>query len=165
MSSASVLKQLFPVELGSISDSDFDIEGSYLDVLLSSADDLLAEVFPDTATDLLFDWERVYGIYSAPGASTADRRNAIIARARDDGGLHKDYFIGIAAGLGYSITITDGGGAFRAGISSAGEALGVESDYYSWIVDVSGVASASDLEQLITDLRPAHTAVSFTYNP
>ena len=48
--------------------------------------DAISEAFPQTARDTLSEWERMLRVPIRSGASTADRRAAILARLRASGG-------------------------------------------------------------------------------
>jgi uncharacterized protein YmfQ (DUF2313 family) len=68
------------------------------------------ESFPATANQLLPDFEADYGLpdsCSPAGATILQRRSALLAKiASSPGGQSAAYFIGVAAALGYTITIT-----------------------------------------------------------
>ncbi len=130
------------------------------------AQNLLEEVFPNTTVELITDWERVAGL---PDSCTGvlsllqQRRNALMGVLTIERSLSKQFFIDIAARLGFSITITetldfvwqvnaalDGDAIyFRVGSSTIGGPL-VQSD--------NGL-----LECVMTALKPAHTTVTFNY--
>lgn len=170
-----VLKLLFPVELGDVQDADRKIEGKHLDDALARAEQLLSEVFPDQSDELMPDWERVCALIPGESDTLQLRRQRLVAKMRETGGLSIPYFIQLAAELGYTITIDElqsdytGYGDesifiwrvtvqdvettvyyFRAGESRAGE-------YLSWWGD-------AELEDVINDLKPAHTEVWFVYD-
>lgn len=74
---------------------------------------LAEEADPRTASELFADWERVAGLPDAcavafGGPQTSDqRRAALVGRLTTLGGQSRAYFIGLAAALGYAITITE----------------------------------------------------------
>jgi uncharacterized protein YmfQ (DUF2313 family) len=74
---------------------------------------LLEEADPRTTAELLADWERVAGLPDACAVAlggtqtTAQRRAALLTRLTTVGGQSPAYFIGLAAALGYAITITE----------------------------------------------------------
>lgn len=127
---------------------------------------LIEEFFPDTATELLLDWERVAGL---PDSCTGEltllqqRRSSLISVLTIERSLSKQFFIDIAARLGFVITITEtldyvwqvnafidaDAVYFRVGSSVIGDPL-VQSDN-------------TLLECVITILKPAHTTVTFNY--
>ena len=127
---------------------------------------LLEEMFPNTTVELITDWERVAGL---PDSCTGvlsllqQRRNALMGVLTIERSLSKQFFIDIAARLGFSITITetldfvwqvnaalDGDAIyFRVGSSTIGDPL-VQSE--------NGL-----LECVMTALKPAHTTVTFNY--
>jgi uncharacterized protein YmfQ (DUF2313 family) len=171
-----VLNLLFPLkDLGGVHPQDQLVEGDNLDDLELSAQGLIAELSPDTATQTLADWERVLGITPRADATTEGRRSVVLARVRARGGLSLPYFISVAAAMGRSITIEElppnaptygpesrwiwkvhlAGSAsqaveFQAGISSAGDRL-LEFD------------GEQVFEEIFLELKPAHTEVQFQY--
>lgn len=74
---------------------------------------LVEEADPRTTAELFGDWERVAGLPDAcvqafAGDQTvAQRRAALVGRLSTLGGQDPAYFIGLAAALGYAITITE----------------------------------------------------------
>lgn len=97
-----------------------DPESTWAKLLLALADELarldaraevlLEEADPRTTYELLPDWERNVGLPDScvPGAQTVEqRRAALIARLALGGNLSRQYLIGAAARLGYTITITE----------------------------------------------------------
>lgn len=65
---------------------------------------LLDEADPRTTAQLLYDWERVAGLPSpcvTTEQSTAERRNALVARLTGVGGQSRQYFIDLATRLGF----------------------------------------------------------------
>ena len=74
------------------------------------ADVLLAECDPRLAIELITDWERVAGLpdtCTGPLATLDERRAAVHARITSAGGQSRAYFIGLAAAVGYAVTITE----------------------------------------------------------
>ena len=74
------------------------------------ADDLIDEADPRTTYELLADWERVAGLPDPcvpEGQTVTERRNALVGRLTATGGQSRQYFIDLAASLGYSVTITE----------------------------------------------------------
>ena len=132
------------------------------------ADDLMAEMDPSQTTELLLEWEAVWGL---PDPCTGqletlqERRAALLARIKSVGGQSPGFFIRLAASLGYTITIDENVGGdptvwrvnapettvrwFRAGQSRAGEQV------RSW--------GNALLECAIIEVNPAHLTVLFAY--
>ena len=74
--------------------------------------ELVDEVDPRTTVELLADWERVLGLPEpCPGATDtlAARRAAVVTKLTAIGGQSRAYFIGVAAELGFTITIQEFG--------------------------------------------------------
>ncbi|MRR15382.1 MAG: DUF2313 domain-containing protein [Deltaproteobacteria bacterium] len=173
MSHKDVLKLLFPLELGGVFEADTLLEGKHLDDAEASADLLLREMLPQSATDSIADWERVCGVVPDDTDTLQIRQARVVSKLRERGGLSIPHFMALAASWGYSVVIeellagTDGLGDegifrwrvtftatplyyFRSGQSRAGERL------------VYGPL-ASAMEGLFTDIKPAHTQVIFAY--
>lgn len=176
MSCKDVLKQLFPLDLLGVFEKDIELEGRHLDDALERSSQLLAQIFPDTADELLTDWERVYGLTPGSDDPLQLRRNRVVAKRRETGRLDRQYFIDLAATFGIEITIDElaagenGYGPegifvwrinilnvetedfyFRAGESVAGDLL------MWWTAEV-------DIDKnLFNDLKPAHTLALYVY--
>ena len=169
----NVLKQLMPIDLGSLADQDMAIEGAHLDAAETSAAQLLREMMPQASSAGLADWERVCGLLPDTGDTLQMRQVRVVNKLRERGGLSVPFYTAMAADFGYTVIIeellagTDGLGDegifrwrvtvtatpmifFRAGQSRAGDRL------------VDGPL-ADALEGLFTELKPAHTQVIFAY--
>jgi uncharacterized protein YmfQ (DUF2313 family) len=148
----------------------------------SRAAQLIDEADPRTTFELLSDWERVAGLpdpCAGEDQSTAQRRAALHARLTTLGGQSAAYYIGLAANLGYVISITE----FHE------HTVNDDVDYpiyaqpwpFAWQVNAPlntiGLLSVGDtvddplawwgnelLECLINRLKPAHTHVLFAYS-
>jgi len=73
-------------------------------------DDLLRELDPRNAYELLSDWEAELGLPSACAplaTSLGERRNAVYTKLTDRGGQSRQYFIDVAAKLGFVVTIQE----------------------------------------------------------
>lgn len=96
------------------------------------------ETDPRLTLETLGDWERAYGL---PDACVAEpqtisaRRAALIQKMTLVGEQSRPFFIGLAAGLGYSVTITEFS-PFMAGVSHVGDTRlsGDASDDFRWRV-------------------------------
>lgn len=150
------------------------------------ADDLHDEADPRTTVELLADWERIAGLPDTclAGATQTmqERRAALVGRLTARGGQSRQFFIDLAASLGYTVTITEFR-PFRAGISTAGDALTNGDWIFAWRVNApettivsfrAGLSAAGEplrtwgstrLECAIERLAPAHTIVLFGYTP
>lgn len=149
---------------------------------------LAQETDPRLTIDMLSDWERAFGLPDdCMGAATTiqERRNRLISRMIQIGGQSRAFFIGVAAALGYTITIEEFS-PIMGGISRGGDdswQAGSPDIRFYWVVHVSdtpiwwfrgGVgeggkdhhaewAAIFDLECLIRRYKPAHTYVIFAY--
>lgn len=128
--------------------------------------ELVSAIDPETATDTLTDWERVYALTPGSGDTLQQRRQAVMAALAETGGLSRQYFINLAAALGYDITIDE-----------------LDDPMWRWVVNVNGTPEQTyyfrvgessvgdrleesgdpDLETLFNRLKPAHTECIFKY--
>ncbi len=160
MQHSDTLKLLFPAEIVGVFDDDIALEGNHLDAAQTSAEGLLLEMFPESASDLIASWERVCGLTPATGATLQTRQNAVLRKLRERGGMSRSYFIALAAVIGHTITI-DELLPFMAGWGCAGDRIYIEEAIYIWQVNAPG--GSEELEILFDELKPAHTAVVFNY--
>lgn len=145
---------------------------------------LVEEADSRTVAELFADWERVAGLPDAcaqafGGDQTlAQRRAALVGRLTTLGGQSPAYYIGVAAALGYAITITE----FRAHTvnDDVEYPLFDESWTFAWqvnaalstLTEITVESTVEDpiaawgnslLECVINRLKPAHTTVLFSY--
>lgn len=148
------------------------------------AQQLVEEADPRTVAELFADWERVAGLPDAcaqafGGDQTmAQRRAALVGRLTTLGGQSPAYFIGLAATLGYAITITE----FRAHcVNDDVECPLYDTAWnFAWQVNaalntVTAITVDSTVEDplaawgnallecVIKRLKPAQTTVLFSY--
>lgn len=150
----------------------------------SRAWSLLDEADPRSVSELFADWERVAGLPDActvafTGDQTqAQRRAALVGKLTTLGGATPAYFIGVAAALGYTITITEFT-AHTVNDDVDAPINGVEWNF-AWQVNTAlntvtelTVDSTADeplaawgnalLECVLNHIKPAHTAVLYSY--
>ena len=186
---SDLLKRLLPPSSydpsGPALAAELAAEGNALDRSQSSADQLLLEIDPRTASVTLADWERVYGLpdtcVAAAGIvqSFAERRAALVALVTMLGGQTKAFFIALAAALGYVITITE----CKPQTTECDSEYPVQDEQYEfiWMVNASlfslreltteddtematAVWGNKLLECRINRFKPAHTYVIFAYS-
>ena len=145
---------------------------------------LLEEADPRTTAELFADWERVAGLPDACAVAfggdqtTAQRRSALVGKLTTLGGQSAAYYVGLAAVLGYAITVEDftehtveddvehpfygAAWAFAWQVNTALNTVteitvedSVEDPIASW--------GSALLECVINRLKPAHTTVLFSY--
>ncbi len=145
---------------------------------------LVDEADPRSTLELLADWERVAGLpdgcVSSAGTdlSTTQRRAALLGRLTMLGAQSVAYYVALAAGLGYAITITE-----FAAFDVDGS---VDDALYGWewgsawqvngltntVVDITVDDTADDaiaswsnvvLQCVLNRFKPAHTTVLFNY--
>ncbi|WP_235088145.1 putative phage tail protein [Chromobacterium sp. Beijing] len=105
-------------------EAELSAEGNALDVVQASARSAVGGVTPFLSQQMLLDWERVCGITPAANAPYQQRLQTVLAKLAEIGGLSIPYFIRLAAGLGYQITINEPQ-PFRAGLNCAGIHFGL----------------------------------------
>jgi uncharacterized protein YmfQ (DUF2313 family) len=181
MSAETTLHQLFPIELGGDFGKTLAISARILDAAQASADSLLTDSFADAAVALLPDWERVLGLDVGPDDPIAYRRDQVVRKIRERGGLSRAYFIRLAAALGYAIEIVEPRPSM-AGIMRAGDTIISDAVRWQWGVVMpdrpvyqfrAGSSCAGErllwwdsepiLEAIFRELKPAHTFVYFIY--
>ncbi len=118
MDHASLLALLLPPvsydATGTNLAADLAVEGKQLDAALDSAGVVLEALAPWGAGGLwLADWERVLGLpdecAGGLGQTVTERIAAAVSKVRARGGLSREYFAGVAAGLGYVVSIEEYG--------------------------------------------------------
>lgn len=182
MTHKDVLKLLFPIELSGDFDKDIELEGGFLDAAQERVEDLLKEIFVDQSYELIADWERVCGLTPNADDTMQIRRERIINKIRERGGLSRAYFIDIISAFGYIITIEEYM-PFMAGCGRAGDAVYTQKVIYVWRVKApsqtlyyfrAGQSAAGErllwwpniqnLEDIMNELKPAHTYIVFNYS-
>lgn len=153
--------------------------------LHASANGLIPDAFPCSTVNLLPEWEATLGLPD-PCIGELDtleeRQQAVCLKFTARGGQSAEYFIRLAASLGYTITIE----TFRPFYASEGrvdEPLYDDQWGYVWQVNVIGGANTiiyfrvgdstvdeplvafgnTTLECLLTAAAPAHTQIIFAY--
>jgi len=144
---------------------------------------LVTDAFPATTQELLPEWEATLGLpdpCSGPLPTVQQRRAAVVERLTSRGGQSVPYFVGVAARLGYAVTITEYVPS-TAGRMRAGQRLHGKEWAHAWrmnapVVPVTrfraGLSVAGErlssfgnkpLECTIGRYAPAHTVVAFAY--
>lgn len=145
---------------------------------------LIEEADPRTTAELFLDWERVAGLPDAcvlafDDAQTVDqRRAALVGKLSTLGGQSPAYFIGLAAAIGYAVSITE----YRAHTVNDDVEFPLfgEAWNFAWqvsaalntVTDITVESTVEDpiaawgnalLECVINRLKPAHTIAIFSY--
>ncbi|VIO80121.1 YmfQ family protein [Bradyrhizobium ivorense] len=162
-----------------------------------AADLLERESDPYTTIEMMPEWERAFGLPDrclAEPLSMDARRAALIARITMMGAQSREFFIALAAAIGYTIFITEFR-PFMVGLDRVGEHrdfdtgeptyfFGPPENRFYWIVHVAGarltwfrvtsgqvgidphlrIGLATDLECLLRRYKPAHTEIIFDYS-
>jgi uncharacterized protein YmfQ (DUF2313 family) len=145
------------------------------------ASDLLVDAFPSSTVELLPDWESSLGLpdpCSGPDALISERQAHVVARLTAGGGLSAAFFVGYAATLGYTITITQFAPS-RFG-RTFGMPFGGPAWAYAWQVNAPGnivtpltfggafgspfsTYGNAVLQCELLRLKPAHTTLILSY--
>ena len=146
-----------------------------------AADLLEIESDPRATVELITDWERNWGLpdpcLKNPPTNLNDRHRALVAQMTLLGGQSRAFFIGVAASIGYTITISEFS-PYMTGVSRCGDrtgiynpddptrpywALGPRENRYYWIVHVDALkfvrfytgASQTGIDRLLAIFGPA----------
>ena len=151
--------------------------------LHNALNDLIAEIFPCSTTELLPEWEATLGLPDpciGELSTVQQRQTAVCTKFCARGGQSKDYFIALAASIGYTITITEFA-PFRASVNRAGDPLNSEDWAFYWQISApetavvyfrAGVSTAGEplaawgnetLMCLIERYAPAHTIINWRF--
>lgn len=165
---SNLLKLLFPLEMGGDFEAELGVEGRSLDLAQSRGETLLQEMLPHLAATLITSWERVCGLIPGSDDTLQQRRDRVVAKLRENGGLSRAYFIALAASMGYTIAIdepyaTEGRHAWRITISGQPtyEFYAGESCCDELLLDWP---SQTAVEGLFQDLKPAHSRLIIAYS-
>lgn len=140
---SSQIAKLFPRGLAWFFDNGktnkklVDVLATEASIVDAAACSFIDEFFPDTTSAFLSDWERVAGL---PGecdelAETVSlRRKDLKQKLTSRGGQSPQYFIDLAAALGFTITITEFK-PFMVSKNAVGDALWNEDWWFAWQVN------------------------------
>lgn len=107
------------------------------------AEQVLVDGFPASTVELLGEWEGTVGLPDpCIGVQTnlVDRRNAVVGRLRAVGGQSCGYLQAVLAAYGITAAVSNGTAyPFRAGISSAGDAVCEDGYAHTVFVSVSNI--------------------------
>lgn len=134
---------------------------------------------------MLPEWESSLGLPDdcaiGESAGVSDRQRAVVAKLISSGGLNRDYYIRVAAALGYTITITQ----FRpamSGMSVCGDALNGDEWPFTWRINapettikysLAGASYCGDplaswgnkqLECYLSKIVSSHLNILFSYS-
>lgn len=187
---AQLLRNLLPSGSAFVRDPGTNMEQLLLGLAVewsrieARGDQLAIDVNPLDTVELLTDWERAAGLPDKCSGeletTIQGRRNALVSKLASTGGQSIEYFIAVAAALGYTITVTEFR-PFQVGISAVGEALTNGDWQFAWQINAPATTSVffrvgqsavgealqtwgnDTLECKIRQLAPAHTIPIFTY--
>lgn len=116
MDTCDLLKALYPPVSYDVNaphvDASINADAAVLDAVGALIDGIVLEMFPDTCTTTLEDWERVYGLpdkcLEKLNPTTAMRRAFLLAKYNDKGGIkNEDYIARVKFLLGIDVTISE----------------------------------------------------------
>lgn len=136
-------------------------EGNMLNAIAIKSIEIINSITPFHVDSLLENWECVLDLKNT-GQSLTQRRDLVLAKLAEYGGLSIPYFTQIARSLGYDIRI-DEIQPFYTGINRTGDRIYTHDIIYMWRVQINSTSKNPTLEAIFNDLKPAHTAVGFTY--
>lgn len=148
------------------------------------ANQLIIELDPTKATELLPDWEKLLALpdpaFGSP-ETVQERRSLVVLKFSLHGGQSRQYFIDLIKKLGFDIKIKEHR-PFRAGKSRSSDAIYTGVGWrYTWTVQMlqavvfhfrAGKSSAGDplvsyrntvVQGIINKLKPAHTNVIYRF--
>ena len=180
-----LMKILADLKLDGEWEPDLELEAKYLDLAQEQIDMLTDEIFPNSTVKLLDRWEKILGItppidsdfgyvYDEEGFLVLDefgnrvvfgdttRRDWMVEKLLERGGLSSAYFISLAAALGHTIEIEEFRPS-RCGVLRAGDRLTGIDWIFVWRITIlaSAVADLTRMQELCIKLKPAHTIVLF----
>lgn len=151
----------------------------------SRARQLLVDAFPQTAIELLLEWELSLGLPDSCGGSPgtiSERQARLVVKLQEPGGMSKAYFLNLATVLGYLDTVITESGPSTCEMTCESPVGDDEKWRFVWYVNLphqgdnhtffradSRIDSRVDsyafgaLECQLMRLKPAHTYVIFTY--
>lgn len=148
---------------GQMLSAQMTAEANALQAALTRLEEVEAAIFPESAGSYIEDWERVYQISPAPGASQEDRVEAVLIAMSDLGGQSIPYFIRMASRFGVTVDID----TFRipvVGLLSAGDAIYSGDWPFTWRVNSPlKHFTKPAMESRMSERRPANTDVVFGY--
>lgn len=151
--------------------------------LHARAEALLADAFPTGTTELLPEWETSLGLPDlcvGEDQSTEQRRAGVAARFVGRGGQSVAYFVGVAAAMGFVVTVETFTPA-RTGLATVGTPIRGDAWAHAWQVHAPtstvtpahvGGSVVGDplaawgnlpLQCVLARIRPAHTVLILSY--
>lgn len=146
-------------------------------------EDLVNEADPRNTSDLLPDWERIAGLPDTcltAGQTIEQRRAALVSKLTSLGGQSRQYFIDIAAALGYPGATIDEFRPMNCN-DDCNDAVASEADRFAWRINLPSLGGAivmncnstcndalqawgdEVIECRINHFKPAHTTAIFAY--
>lgn len=132
----------------------------------AAAAQLIYDIFPATTDALLIEWEETLGLpdpCTPLDPSTAQRKAAVLAKFIGSGGQSADYFIAVAAALGYPITITELSTAYHWQINAPTVNVSFFELGFGVCGDFFWTTGNDELECRIRQIMPAHTVLTFNF--
>lgn len=166
-------------------DRVFNVLSSEFELIDIRVQDLFRETDPNTTSELIPEWEKELGLpeKNMPIADTQlERISRIVAKYLATGGLSKQFYIDLIAGLGFTIEINEFA-PFEADVSLVDDGLFNDDDWrFTWEVNIKepvifefladmgcaeepiGIYKNDIVSSVIEKLKPSHTQVIFTFD-
>ncbi len=128
--------------------------------------DFMEELDPQTTTEMIDDWERVYGLPDECDlpVTLAGRRSALHAKMLGGVSPTLSNIIAVAAAVGYTVTITEYTSAdMFTCISPCNAALYSREWMYVWTVTTPSGADDEGLECALDAITPSHTLLVMNF--
>jgi uncharacterized protein YmfQ (DUF2313 family) len=148
---------------GSRNYAQLNAEAGALYEAVQKLDGVESAIFPSSSGEYIADWERVYALTAASGASQEERIAAVEAAMADLGGQSIPYFVAIAKRLGVAATVDVNRPALTQ-IAVVEDPAPDGDALTEWRVNapLSAYRTAA-LEALLQVRRPANTEVTVGY--
>jgi uncharacterized protein YmfQ (DUF2313 family) len=126
---------------------------------------LLDEIDPGTSVDLLPEWENLLGCVWNGSDPLSVRQANVLARLTAVGDQSVGYFIGLAKGLGFNLTITE----YMEAVAGSPAGCSCINQYYKFTavfnlpVTPDNEGNKVGLESIVQQNQPAHIAIIFNW--
>ena len=152
MSGAERLKEYLPDYYSGVVEMDqlMDTEGSEIDHLKKSVDELLDQYYPESATWAIFRYEKDLHITPEAGKPIEQRRSVVISKMRGSGK--------VSGSLLKSVAQAYDGGKVDVSVSPS------EYKIIITFIDTLGTPpNIDDLKKALDDIKPAHLTLAYKF--
>ena len=179
MGNKAVIEKLFALPMGGDFDALTIVLGDIFDEVDAEIDSLLLEASPSTALDTFDQWLKDYSLAFDSADTIAWKRQVLLARMNELGGLSIPYYVDMAARYDEVVAIRDSI-VFKFGDKFGGTFYGAE-HVHSFVLTLKeqhrfpfkfgdkfggkflSYDKRNSMEELFQRLKPAHTKIFFKY--